>query len=453
MQLPLPHNISRQHITSSLLLFFTLLWFAGMTLVLRKNNLCGRIRRARQMLGLDDDDIVDQRTAAALAERNQQDQAYRHIDAAHAAAAAAVDGAGAGTNATNMGFFSRLQQQDIPNPSSSSFGLGLGLGLGGSRSNPYLSDRSLLQAHAQAQAQPHLLQPLSNAGLFLTQNPAYAAQPMSAPFGSGSHASMSSHQHQHQPHPPHAGSTTAATNDTAHLSTTETDQLLQELLRQQADLQAQINAQVRLNQSMASGGAAAAAGGKLPPSSSSSSSAYQHLQAQAQHQMSFGESDLPGMWQQINADVANLDTSALYTGPTPGMASYLSGGTSDGFGRLGATGTSSASPYLLPPSGAPPASRQPPLPSGSYPTGAIGGAPSSLFGSNAGLSANNLSGAAATAAATAGAPVSRMATQAYNSNANLLANLGYANAANSNTSPMPPNADASNDANAGNGDI
>lgn len=438
-----------------------------MTLVLRKNNLCGRIRRARQMLDLDDDDVVDQRTAAALAERNQQDQAYQHIDAAHAAAAhaaaaAAVDGAGAGAgaNATNMGFFSRLQQQDIPNPSSSSFGLGvgvgrglgLGLGLGGSRSNPFLSDRSLLQAHAQAQAQPHLLRPLSNAGFFLTQNPAYAAQPMSAPFGSGSHASMSSHQHQHQhqPQPPHAGSATAATNDTAHLSNTDTEQLLQELMRQQADLQAQINAQVRLNQSMASGGAAAAAaGGQLPPSSSSSS-AYQQLQAQAQHQMSFGESDHPGMWQQINADVANLDSSALYTGSTPGMASYLSGGTSDAFGRLGATRTSSASPYLLPSSGAPPASRQTPLPSGSYPTGAMGGAPSSLFGSNAGWSANNLSGAAATA----GAPgISRMAAQAYNSNANLLANLGYGNAANSNTSPMPPNADAPNDANAGNGHI
>ena len=443
-----------------------------MTLVLRKNNLCGRIRRARQMIDLDDDDVVDQRTAAALAERNQQDQAYQHIDAAHAAAAhaaaaAAVDGAGAGANASNMGFFSRLQQQDIPNPSSSSFGLGvgrglglgLGLGVGGSRSNPYLSDRSLLQAHAQAQAQPHLLRPLSNAGFFLTQNPAYAAQPtsMSAPFGSGSHASMSSHQqqhqHQHQPQPPHAGSTTAATaatNDTAHLSTTDTEQLLQELMRQQADLQAQINVQVRLNQSMASGGAAAAAGGQLPPSSSSSSSAYQQLQAQAQHQMSFGESDLPGMWQQINADVGNLDNSALYTGPTPGMASYLSGGTSDAFGRLGATGTSSASPYLLPPSGAPPASRQPPLPSGSYATGAMGGAPSSLFGSNAGWTANNLSGAAATA----GAPgISRMAAQAYNSNANLLANLGYANAANSNYNANSDNADASNDANAGNGHL
>mmetsp|Transcript_10651 Transcript_10651/g.25065 ORF Transcript_10651/g.25065 Transcript_10651/m.25065 type:complete len:81 (+) Transcript_10651:1-243(+) len=80
----------------------------------------------------------------------------------------------------------------------------------------------------------------------------------------------------------------------------------------------------------------------------------------------------------------------------------------------------------------------------------MGGAPSSLLGSNAGWTANNLSGAAATA----GAPgISRMAAQAYNSNANLLANIGYANAANSNYNANSDNADASNDANAGNGHL
>ena len=313
--------------------------------------------------------------------------------------------------------------------------------------NQYLLDH---QGHGQGQLRSHPPTTTTPSNFFPTQNPSYAAQPASS---TGSIAGAGAFGGQ-------------ATSQQKDSTSSNADQLLQQLLQQQVDLQNQINAQMQLNAASSHNSAQQAqAQAQAQAQLSSSSTSYQQQQP--------GDSDLLNLWQQINADVSNLDNSIAMTGAshpfaanaaavnpnqfvtTPGIASFLAGNESLGAlaaataaapAATSATSATSAAASFLQQQQQPPrptnstqeltrflmnaepdsfdvSLRNTPLSMAGASTGALGAAgASSLFGGNAGWSSANLAGGAGVSTG-----ISSLAAQA---NANILANLhGSSNAA------------------------
>ena len=351
-----------------------------MSLILRKNNLCGRMRRARKMLNLDDDEDYVANVAAAQANAHVQQEPGMGMASATGAGTglASASGAGGGFD----GF--HHQQQDV-NAYGGRSHISNNNTITSNQINKYLMDQ-------QGQSS----QPTN---FFPTQNPSYAAQPSTS-------TGMMQHQHQQD-----------------STSSNNAEQLLQQLLQQQVELQNQINAQMQLNASTNSTNNAYIQAHQAHQAQQAqlSSSAGYHLPARAlPHHQQPGDSDLMNVWQQIGSDIGNLDSATAVNSnhyiTTPGIASFLAGNESLGAvaartGALTTAGWIQQQQQQL---------QQPPMATNSsqelarFPTGALGAAgASSLFGGNAGWSsANN---------------VSSLAAQA---NANIMANLhGGSNAA------------------------
>ena len=177
-----------------------------MSLILRKNNLCGRMRRARKMLNLDDDEDYVANVAAAQANAHVQQEPGMDMASASATGAgtglASASGAGGGFD----GF--HHQQQDV-NAYGGRSHISNNNTITSNQINKYLMDQ-------QGQSS----QPTN---FFPTQNPSYAAQPSTS-------TGMMQHQHQQD-----------------STSSNNAEQLLQQLLQQQVDQQNQVNAQMQLN--------------------------------------------------------------------------------------------------------------------------------------------------------------------------------------------------------------
>ena len=357
-----------------------------MSLILRKNNLCGRIRRARKMLNLgEDDDYV-----AAVANANAS--AISAGGRTGMMAAAATAGNGNETVTSNQ-------------------------------INKYLLDH---QGH-QGQSAAAAAAPTTN--FFPTQNPSYAAQPASSTTsmmtGAGAFGGQaSSHQQD------------STSNNNA-------EQLLQQLLQQQVELQNQINAQMQLNAASSHSNAQAAQAQAQAQDQQPGDSDLLNLWQQISSDVGNLDSTTPGTSHGAHgaANATAVNSNQFIT--TPGIASFLAGNESLGAvaaataaAPVATSGTSilqlqqqqqrqlpmatnstqELARFLMhnaePDSFDQVSLRNMPLSMAGASTGALGAAgASSLFGGNAGWSSANLTG---------GAGISSLAAQA---NANIMANL------------------------------